>query len=248
MRRRKDSAVRVRARARRGSVPVLLLCALLAATPAAGADDEGALDGFNRANRRFNFWLLDHVFEPVSRGYNFVMPKWGQKRVRNLLENLERPRDFVNSLLQGKPARAGRHLGAFLLNSSVGLAGMFTVSDAVLAIESPETFGETLGVWGLPPGAYLILPVYGDTCPRCLVGAAGDAVLYPLFWIPGAAATWAGLGARTLEGVNLLAQQMPRPCGSEQEWAAYRGRLESRTPYPEAKVLFFDNLAFDVED
>jgi phospholipid-binding lipoprotein MlaA len=225
-----------------------VLCALLLAAPAAAEDGEGALDGFNRANRRFNFWLLDHVFEPVSRGYNFVMPKWGQERVHNLLENLERPRDFVNSLLQGKPARAGRHLGAFLVDSTVGLAGMFTVSERLLTLESPETFGETLGAWGLPPGAYLILPVYGDTCPRCLVGAAGDAVLYPLFWIPGSAGTWASLGARTLEGMNLLAQQMPPRGASEQEWAAYRGRLESRTPYPEAKSLFFENLAFDVED
>ncbi len=211
-------------------------------------DDDSGLDSFNRANRSFNFWMLDHVFEPVSRGYNFAMPKWGQARVSNLLENLQRPRDFVNSVLQFKLPRAGRHLGAFVVNSTVGIAGMFNVADHFIDVESPETTGETLGVYGIPPGPYLILPFYGETSPRGLVGAVGDAALNPLFWIPGSAGVYASAGARGLDGINLLAGRMPPPCSSDSEWDAYYQLLRDRTPYPDGKRLYFENLQLDVED
>lgn len=252
-----------RTRSPMGALALATLCASLLAGPAraqdpmAGAydpdasamDEESWLDAMNRGSREFNFWMFDYVLEPASRGYNYVMPKWGQQRVQNVFENLERPRDVVNSLLQAKGRRAGNHLAAFLVNSTVGLGGMFILSDRFLDIEPPETTNETLGVYGIPPGPYMVLPLYGETCPRCILGALGDAALYPLFWIPGSAGTYAGLGARGLNGLNLVAKQMPSPyTGSDSEWDAYRERLAERTDYLEARRLFFENLTLDVED
>jgi phospholipid-binding lipoprotein MlaA len=224
------------------------LIAGLALVLAAQSAAAGPLDGFNRANRRLNFWLLDHVFEPVARGYNVVMPKWGQERVRNVLQNLERPRDFVNSVLQAKPIRAGRHLASFAVDSTVGVLGAFSVAERVIEVESPETTGETLGVWRIPAGSYLVLPVLGDTTPRGLVGMAGDAVLNPLFWIPGNAGTAATAGANLLGNVNLLARQMPSRGAEDEAWEAYRERFLERPGYEEARELFFENLALDVAD
>jgi phospholipid-binding lipoprotein MlaA len=210
------------------------------------AAEAAGLDGFNRANRRFNFWVLDHVFEPVARGYNFVMPKWGQTRVRNVLENLQRPRDFVNSLLQAKLGRAGRHLGALMIDSTIGIGGAFRPSERILAPESPETAGETLGVYGIPAGPYVVLPLYGETCPRCLAGQVGDLVLYPIFWLTGSIFVSAGTGV--VGGVNLLARQMPGRGAEEDEWEAYRARLWTRPEYEEARQLFRENLELDVYD
>ena len=215
--------------------------------PDAGADDAW-LDGANRASREFNFWMFDHVLEPASRGYNYVMPKWGQQRIQNFFENLERPRDVINSLLQGKGRRAGNHLAAFLVNTTAGLAGLFVISDHFIAIEPPETTNETLGVYGIPPGPYLVIPLYGESCPRCLLGSLGDTAMYPIFWIPGQAGMYAGIGARGLNAVNLVAKQMPSPFADDSEWDAYHERLHDRHAYEEAKRLFFENQALDVED
>jgi phospholipid-binding lipoprotein MlaA len=226
----------------------LALLVLVLAGPASASDAEGGLDAVNRKTRSFNFWLLDHVVEPIARGYNFAMPKWGQERVRNLIENLGRPRDAVNSLLQGKPARAGRHAAALLIDSTVGVAGLFTPSERWIEPESPETTGETLGTWGIPAGSFVILPLYGESCPRCLLGAVGDAVLNPLFWIPGAAGSAATGGRAALDGINALARQMPRPFADDSEWKAFEERLQKRHDYPEAKRLFFENLDLDVAD
>ena len=212
------------------------------------AADGSWLDGFNRGSREFNFWIFDHALEPVARGYNFVMPKWGQQRVQNFFENLERPRDIVNSLLQGKGRRAGNHTAAFLMNTTAGLAGLFVISDRFIDIEPPETTNETLGFYGIPPGPYLVVPLYGESCPRCLLGSLGDAALYPIFWIPGQAGMYAGIGARGLNAVNLVAKQMPTAFASDSEWAAYQERLHDRHAYEEAKRLFFENQELDVAD
>ena len=118
---------------------LFLLAQLALAAPAAAQDADSWLDGLNRGSREFNFWVFDHVLEPSARGYNYVVPKWGQQRIQNLFENLERPRDIVNSLLQGKGRRAGNHLAAFLVNTTAGLGGMFVLSDRFLDIEPPET-------------------------------------------------------------------------------------------------------------
>lgn len=226
-----------------------LVLALFAPASDVGADGDGSwLDKVNRADRSFNFWMLDHVFDPLARGYNWIMPKWGQMRVRNMLQNLERPRDAVNSLLQAKLGRAGRHTASFAVDSTLGLAGAFTLSERFIQIASPETTGETLGVYGLPPGAYVVLPLYGETSPRSLAGAVVDAALNPLFWIPGYAGTAASAGANLLQGVNLLARQMPVPWASDAEWRVYENRIADRPPYPEAKRFYFENLELDVAD
>jgi len=219
------------------------------APAAAQVEDDGWLDSANRGSRELNFWMFDHFLEPVSQGYNYVVPKWGQQRIQNFFENLERPRDIVNSLLQGKGRRAGNHLAAFLVNTTAGVGGLFVLSDRFIDIEPPETTNETLGVYGIPPGPYLVLPLYGESCPRCLLGSLGDAALYPLFWIPGQTGVYAGIGARGLNAVNLVAKQMPSAySGSESEWQAYHERVNDRHGYGEAKRLFFENQELDIAD
>ena len=211
----------------------------------AGADP----DGFNQANLRFNQWFLSSVLEPVARGYNFVMPKWGQRRVVAFMGNLEGPRDIVNSALQAKGRRAGVHTGRFVVNTTVGVVGFFDVAGRYLEwTADPETFDETLGVWHLPPGHYLILPILGDFCTRSLVGWIGDGLLNPLGYIPGAPYLAPTAGAYLLRNVNLLAQGMPGHGAEEGEWEAYRQSRFEFQPYPTGRELFYKDEAERVEN
>jgi ABC-type transporter lipoprotein component MlaA len=219
---------------------LVALCIALWGQPSWG----GAREGFNSANRSFNFWMLDHLFEPVARGYNFIMPKWGQAGLRNALENLARPRDVVQSLLQGKVGRAGAHLGALVIDSTLGVGGLMRPSERWLAIEAPETMNETLGVYGIPDGPYLVLPLIGETCPRCLVGRAVDTALYPLGLLDGVPH-----GVETPIGqVNFLARQMPKPGAPKEDWDRYEMILRERPTDQEAEQLFQENLEADVAD
>jgi ABC-type transporter lipoprotein component MlaA len=217
---------------------------LLAARPAA-ADP----DGFNQANLRFNQWFLAHVMEPVARGYNFIIPKWGQRRVVAFMDNLAGPRNVVNSLAQAKVRRGAVHTGRFAVNTTVGIVGLFDVAEGWLHwTASPETLDETLGVWRLPPGSYLILPVLGSFCTRSLIGWVGDGLLNPLGYIPEAPLFAPTAGAYLLANVNLLAQGMPSPWASEGEWDAYRQSRFKFDPYDVGRRLFFEDEAERVGD
>jgi phospholipid-binding lipoprotein MlaA len=225
----------------------LLLAGVLAvlAPARAGADP----DGFNQANLRFNQWFLEHVLEPVARGWNFVVVKWGQRRVVDFMGNIEAPRDVLNSLLQWKPRRAGIHTGRFLLNTTVGVAGFYDVSTRNLDFTAPpETFDETFGVWGIPPGTYLILPVLGEFSVRSLVGWVGDGFLNPLGYLPGAPLLAPTAGAYVLRNVNLLAQGMPTPWAPEGEWDAYEQSRFEFKPYEVGRELFYQDQADRVQE
>ena len=229
-------------RTRRAPAGVLLgvLLLALAVPPEADAEPEW----FNRANLRFNQWFLEHVLEPAARGYNFLLPKWGQRRVVAFMANIEGPRDFVNSLGQAKLRRGGVHAGRFVVNTTAGLVGFFDVAgDWLHWTASPETADETLGVWHLPPGSYLILPVVGEFSTRSLVGWVADGLLNPLSYIPGAPYVAPTAGAYMLRSVNLLAQGMPSPWAPEGEWDAYRQSRFKFEPYEVGRELFFQDQA-----
>jgi phospholipid-binding lipoprotein MlaA len=200
------------------------------------------LDAYNRGMLSFNRWMLRYVWEPIGRGYNFVMPKWGQRRVTSLFANLDGPRDVVNSTLQAKGRRAGAHGGRFLVNTTIGVAGLFDVADEWFGWEAPppETFDETLGVWRVPLGPYFILPIFGDSSPRALAGLAGDFMTNPMrWWLPFvvdlsfAANLAVGAGQYTLQSGNLLASGMPSPRASKAEWDSYR---RSRFDFPTYEI------------
>ena len=100
-----------------------------------------------------------YVLKPIAQGYNFIMPDELQKMVDRGFSNIYWVPRFVNSLLQGKWSGAGRELARFLINSTVGIGGLWDMAKQEWGIEpSREDFGQTLGVWGFGPGPFLILP------------------------------------------------------------------------------------------
>lgn len=168
------------------------------------------LEGFNRGVYKFNTLFDHYVFLPVVRGYEFVAPPLVRKGVTNFFANIMETRNFMNSLLQGKAEGCINSLLRFGLNSTLGVGGLWDPATPAGLRRHPEDFGQTLGVWGLGPGPYLMLPLLGPSNLRDTGGLLVDATVYS-WWtgevideIHDSSSTRGAIayGLMTLNGVN----------------------------------------------
>lgn len=147
--------------------------------------DPAERDDVERSNRLvfgFNEGFYRYVADPIATGFAWVVPDFGRRALHNFFENLDSPALLINDVLQLAPLDATKTTGRFVINSTIGLAGLFDPATA-LGIEDHETdFGETLGVWGIPSGSYVVIPVLGPSTARDTFGALVDAVLHPTIW------------------------------------------------------------------
>ncbi len=134
-------------------------------------------EGFNRNMYHFNAQLDRYVYLPVVRTYEAVLPDSVQQGVSNIFNNLKEIPIFVNSVLQGNPKKASVSFGRFVFNTTIGLGGLIDVLGNGGIPQENEDFGQTLGVWGVPSGPYLVLPVVGPSGVRDAGGLAVDAVM-----------------------------------------------------------------------
>ena len=123
------------------------------------------------------------VTRPVAIGYREVLPPGVREIIRNFLDNLSSPVIFINDVLQGEPERAGTTLSRAVVNTSVGIGGLFEVAEGWGLPKHREDFGQTLAVWGVGEGAYLVVPLLGPSNTRDLFGFGVDFVLDPLFHV-----------------------------------------------------------------
>ena len=138
---------------------------------------------FNRVVFGFNEALDAVILLPLANIYRFIFPKPIRNTFRSFMRNLNAPFILVNDLLQGEGARAGVTLNRFLLNSTLGLGGLFDVAKEVGLPHHNEDFGQTLGVWGVGEGIYLVLPILGPSTVRDGFGKVGDAFMNPLNYV-----------------------------------------------------------------
>lgn len=150
----------------------LLASACLAAPMAVGEDDP--LEGLNRKILALNYVIDTAVVRPLAKVYVTIVPGFARKGVRNVLNNLREPRTALNQCLQGKFDLAVADTARFLVNSTVGVAGLFDPASAMGLERHNEDFGQTLGRWGVGQGAYLVLPVFGPATMRDGVGRGVD--------------------------------------------------------------------------
>ena len=143
-------------------------------------DVNDPLEGVNRVIFEVNRTLDETLLKPMAIIYRGVVPEFGRERIDNVLFNLTEPVNFVNALLQGKFELAGDTAARFLLNSTVGFFGAFDVADQGAGLpRHKEDFGQTLGVWGLGEGPYLMLPLFGPSNPRDATGLIVDFFIDP---------------------------------------------------------------------
>ena len=164
---------------------VLGIAANCASTPPPGEyDDEeysvnDPFEDINRVTFAFNQTLDGVLLKPLAEIYVGVVPQWGRDRVNDALNNLGEPVNFANALLQWELERAATSMLRFAFNSTIGLAGFFDVAEGIGLSRTSEDFGQTLAVWGVGEGPYLILPLFGPSNPRDGVGMGVDWFLDP---------------------------------------------------------------------
>ncbi len=145
---------------------------------------------FNDKMFTFNHDYLDaYVLKPAAQGYDVIIGDGEKQLIHNVFDNIGFPRRFLNSLLQGKFGGAGRELSRFVINSTLGGAGMTDVAKYQFGIEkSDEDTGQTFGVWGWQQSRYLILPLLPPLTVRDGVGYVFDIAMDPInYFIPLAA-------------------------------------------------------------
>ena len=148
-------------------------------------------DPFNSYNRwmtSFNDKVIIYALNPVSEGYAYVIPKPLRVGISNFIDNLKFPVRFVNNLLQGKFQNSSDELERFIINSTVGLAGLMDPATNVMTTPIPahnEDFGQTLGHYGMGSGYHIVLPFLGPSNVRDILGITGDMYLSPLVNVRG---------------------------------------------------------------
>lgn len=138
------------------------------------------IEGFNRAMFSFNEGLDQVVIKPVAQGYEAVLPRPVQTGVVNFFSNIADVFIAVNNLLQGKPAEAVSDGGRFLINTTIGILGIFDPASHMGLEKHEEDFGQTFGRWGVGDGAYVVIPVFGPRTVRDTVGLVLDVAADPV--------------------------------------------------------------------
>ncbi len=140
-------------------------------------DINDPIEPFNRAMFAFNDTAYTWVLNPVASGYSYVLPFEFRDCIWNFFNNLEEPVRFVNCLLQGRFTEAGLAISRFFINSTCGVFGFADPASREFEIEPVyATLGETLSVWGVGDGFYLVVPFYGSSTLRDITGTVVDAL------------------------------------------------------------------------
>jgi len=143
-----------------------LLLAFLLAGCATTADNKDPWEGFNRGSFAFNDAVDKAVLKPVATGYQKVVPAFAREGVGNFFDNLEDVGTGLNNILQGKPGQGVSDLGRVVVNSIFGIFGLWDIATPLGLEKHYEDFGQTLGVWGVQSGPYLVIPLLGPSTAR----------------------------------------------------------------------------------
>lgn len=220
---------------------ILLLASTLTLSGCATVDPatgvrKDPLEGFNRAMWNVNYNYLDPYFlRPIAVGWKEYVPTQAKTILTNISNNLNEPAAFVNRLLEGDFSKAMVHFNRFWINSTLGIGGMFDWASASkdLRLYEERRFGDTLGVYGVGTGSYIVLPGLGGTTPRQGIGNLADNA-YPMLsliqpWL------WAKMAVDVVDTrANLLGTDTILE--------------QSADPYITFREAYFQNLNFRIHD
>ena len=199
------------------------------------SDPRDPLEPVNREIWDFNWDVLDaYILRPITVTYVTVMPQPARTGLVNITDNLQEPANFLNNMFQGKVDDGLDSLARFLINTTVGLVGTFDVASKIGIERKREQFGETLAVWGVDTGPFLMLPFFGPSDPRSFTGDYVDGFAFPMSLLEGSV-NLARIGISVLE---TRAQLLDQEAQLEQ----------SVDDYAFVKNAYFENLEFRVTD
>ncbi|MDE2134428.1 MAG: VacJ family lipoprotein [Alphaproteobacteria bacterium] len=184
----------------------MVVTLLLGGCASSGNYDDSVWDPFEPVNRQvfaFNHTLDKHAALPAASYYKSAVPDAARNGVHNFLSNLTLPVTFANDVLQGEATRAGDAVGRFGVNTTIGILGVMDPASGMGLPEHDEDFGQTLAVYGVPGGPYLVLPLLGSTLPRDLAGRIlVDHYFNPLGYVTYDGKLYVSLGENLLKVVD----------------------------------------------
>ena len=172
------------------------------------------IEPVNRGIFYVNDKLYRWVFRPIAKGYRYVVPEGARLAVRNFFSNLGTPIRAANTLLQGKFKATGTELARFTINSTIGIAGLFDPAKGWNLDRKEEDTGQTLGVYGLGHGMYVVLPILGPSSARDAVGFVGDTFLDPLTYISPAEAAIGANAVRSETNLSFKIEEIDELIGA----------------------------------
>lgn len=242
-----------------GSLVAVGLMVLLGGCATTKATDpKDPWEGFNRNIQSFNDHVDDYVMKPVAKGYRWITPSFVDRGVTNFFSNIDDIGVIANDALQGKFLQSSQDSARFLVNTTAGVAGLVDVGSMIDLPKHNEDFDQTLGVWGVPTGPYLVLPFFGPSSPRGVFGLVGDAAMNPFTyagfylnpnWIGAAVSTGAG-GLKAVDArADMLGMEKVAAEAALDRYQFFRDAYFSNRNYlikdgnvPEDDVLKFEEI------
>lgn len=221
----------------KGWVALALVCISLSSlvVQAQPLEDVDPLEGINRDIYAFNMTADKYVLKPVARAYQWVMPDIAERAVERVFDNLEEVGSAVNNLAQGKGYSAANNSARFVVNSTLGIAGLMDVAVHMgLEKNEFEDFGQTMAVWGVGSGPYLMIPFIGPTTLRDGPGMLVDSRLEPQYYLEDRGAVNA---ARVTDVISIRAKYMD----------ADRA-LPDKDPYSFVRDAYFQRREYLIKD
>ena len=218
---------------------VVLLVLLSACSPRSGTVVDDPFETINRRTHALNKGLDSSILSPVSKGYSYVVPNLVENSVSNFASNLSLPGKVVNNILQLDIPAAANNTARFVVNSTIGLAGLFDPSDSLGFEERSTDFGQTLQLWGFAEGAYIEIPLVGPSNMRDGVGLFVDMILDPT----GSALTPTMNSYRSWSGIGSVLQK--RQIYGDQIDEVLYGSADS---YAQSRLVYLQNRRFQLKD
>ena len=192
---------------------LLFVVAIMASCSSVPANDQEALtelkkinDPIEPTNRfifNFNQGLDAAIVKPITGLYRGIFPSIIRDSIHNFMNNIKTPVVLANDVLQGEPERAGNTMMRFIINSSVGIAGLRDQATNWGFEDHDEDFGQTLAVWGVGEGPYLMLPVLGPSNPRDAIGKLVDSLIDPInLWADNDDREWVPITRTAVNGLD----------------------------------------------
>ena len=153
--------------------------------PSSPEIDDVSFDPYEEANRKlfaFNEAVDGAILEPMAQAYRDIVPERGRESIRNFLRNLESPTILFNDVLQRENERASNTLNRFFINSSIGFFGFGDPATDMGYPRHTEDFAQTLAIYGIESGPYIMSPFFGPSTPRHIAGRIVDFAVHPLTW------------------------------------------------------------------
>ena len=218
---------------------IALLVLLSACSPRSGTLVDDPFETVNRRAHALNKGLDSNILSPVSKGYSYVVPNLLEDSVSNFSSNLSLPGKVVNNILQLDISSATNNTARFVINSTIGLAGLFDPSDSMGFEERSTDFGQTLQLWGFAEGAYIEIPLVGPSNIRDGMGLFVNMMLDPT----GSALTPTMNFYRSWSGIGSVLQK--RQIYGDQIDEVLYGSADS---YAQSRLVYLQNRRFQLKD